>query len=118
MVNTLGLNLSLPRFAKLGDGVLPKTELWTITEKSPSSPVSARDGDGNQTSTPSPCYQLDDISSASSVDDTCENDDKVTLSNETADSITPVGSIVFSSEKDAPLSSGQEDRRRREPCRE
>ena len=74
------MNLSLPRFAKLGDGVLPKTELWTITEKSPSSPVSARDG--NRTSTPSPCYQLDDISSASSVDDTCENDDKLTLSIE------------------------------------
>ena len=112
------MNLSLSRFAKLGDGVLPKTELWTITEKSPSSPVSARDG--NRTRTPSPCYQLDDISSASSVDDTCENDDKLTLSIEKADSITPVGSIVFSSDEDVLLSSGQEDRhnvRRREPCR-
>ena len=38
------MDLSLPRFAKLGDGVLPKTKLWPITEKSPSSPVSARDG--------------------------------------------------------------------------
>ena len=95
------LDLSLPRFARLGDGVFPKTKLWTITEKPPSSPVSARDG--NRTRTPSPCYQLDDISSASS-----------------APSITPVGSIVFSSDEDVPLSSGQEDRRkvrRREPCR-
>ena len=95
------MDLSLPRFARLGDGVFPKTKLWTITEKPPSSPVSARDG--NRTRTPSPCYQLDDISSASS-----------------APSITLVGSIVFSSDEDVPLSSGQEDRRkvrRRDPCR-
>ena len=31
---------------------------------------------------------------------------------DTARSITPVGSIVFSSEEDAPLISGQEDRRK------
>ena len=37
------MDLSLPRFARLGDGALPKTKLWTITEKPPSSPVSARD---------------------------------------------------------------------------
>ena len=37
------MDLSLPRFAKLGDRVLPKTEPWPVTEKSPSSPVSARD---------------------------------------------------------------------------
>ena len=112
------MDLSLPRFAKLGDGVLPKTEPWPVTEKSPSSPLSARDG--NRTCTPSPCYQLDDISSASSVGDTSTNDYKLTLSYDTADSITPVGSIVFSSEEDVPLSSGQEDRRKvrkREPCR-
>ena len=68
------MDLSLPRFAKLGDGVLPKTKLWPITEKSPSSPVSARDG--NRTRTLSPCYQLDDISSASLIGDTSINDYK------------------------------------------
>ena len=112
------MDLSLPRFAKLGDGVLPKTEPWPVTEKSPSSPLSARDG--NRTRTPSPCYQLDDISSASSVGDTSTNDYKLTLSYDTEDSITLVGSIVFSSEEDVPLSSGQEDRRKvrkREPRR-
>ena len=111
------MDLSLPRFARLGDGVLPKTKLWTITEKPPSSPVSARDG--NRTRTPLPCYQLDDISSASSIGDTSINDYNLTMSIETAHSITPVGSIVFSSDEDVPLSSGQEDRRkvrRREPC--
>ena len=108
------MDLSLPRFARLGDGVLPKTKLWTITEKPPSSPVSARDG--NRTRTPSPCFQLDDFSSASSIGDTSIND----YNMDTALSITPVGSIVFSSDEDVPLSSGQEDRRkvrRREPCR-
>ena len=59
------MDLSLPRFSTLGDGVLPKTEPWLVTEKSPASPVSARDG--NRTRTPSPCFELDDISSASSV---------------------------------------------------
>ena len=111
------MDLSLPRFAKLGDGVFLKTKLWPITEKSPSSPVSARDG--NRTRTPSPCYQLDDISSASSIGDTSINDYKLTMSIETEHSITPVGSIVFSSDEDVPLSSGQEDRRkvrRRETC--
>ena len=108
------MDLSLPRFERLGDGVLPKTKLWTITEKPPSSPVSARDG--NRMRTPSPCFQLDDLSSVSSIGNTSTNDYKT----DTACSITPAGSIVFSSEEDVPLSSGQEDRRRvrrREPCR-
>ena len=108
------MDLSLPRFARLEDGALPKTKLWTITEKPPSSPVSARDG--NRSHTPSPCFQLDDLSSVSSTGNTSTNDSKM----DTARSITPVGSIVFSSEEDVPLSSGQEDRRkvqRREPCR-
>ena len=104
------IDLSLPRFAKLGDGVLPRTEPWPVTEKSPASPVSARDR--NRTRTPSPCFELDDISSASSVGDTSTNYYKLTLSYDTEDSITPVGSIVFSSEEDVPLSSGQEDRRK------
>ena len=45
------------------------------------------------------------------------NDYKLTLPTESTHSITPVGSIVFSSDDDVPLSSGQEDRckvRRRE----
>ena len=104
------MDLSLPRFARLDDGALPKTKLWPITEQPPSSPVSARDG--NRTRTPSPCYQLDDISSASSIGDTSMNDYKLTMSIESTHSITPVGSIVFSSDDDVPLSSGQEDRRK------
>ena len=62
------MDLSLPRFARLEDGVLPKTKLWTITEKPPSSPVSERDG--NRSRTPSPCFQLDDLSSVSSTGNT------------------------------------------------
>ena len=38
------MDLSLPRFTKLDDGVIPKTEPWPVTEKSPASPVSAKDG--------------------------------------------------------------------------
>ena len=104
------MDLSLPRCSTLGDGVLLKTVPWPVTEKSPASPVSARDG--NRTRTPSPCFELDDISSASSVGDTSTNDYKVILSSDTEDSVTPVGSLVISSEEDVPLSSGQEDIRK------
>ena len=106
------MDLSLPRFARLEDGALPKTKLWPITENPPSSPVSARDGD--RSCMPSPCFQLDDLSSVSSTGNTSTND----FNMDTARSITPVGSIVFSSEEDAPLIPVQEDRRkvqRREP---
>ena len=104
------MDLSLPRFARLEDGALPKSKLWPITEQPPSSPVSARNG--NRTRTPSPCYQLDDISSGSSIGETSMNDYKLTLPTESTHSITPVGSIVFSSDDEVPLSSGQEDRRK------
>ena len=45
------MDLSLPRFATLDDGVLPRTEPWPVTENSPASPVSTKDG--NRTRTPS-----------------------------------------------------------------
>ena len=102
------MDLSLPRFARLEDGGLPKTRLWPITEQPPSSPASVRDG--NRTRTPSPCYQLDDISSASSTGETTTNDYRLTLPTESPNSITPVGSIVSFSDDDVPLCSGQEDR--------
>ena len=55
---------------------------------------------------------LDDISSDSSVGDASPHDFKVTLLYDSEDSDTPVGYIVFSSDEDVPLSSGQEDRRK------
>ena len=84
--------------------------MWPITEQPPSSPASVRDG--NRSRTPSPCYQLDDISSASSIGETTTNDYRLTLPTKSTHSITPVGSIVFSSGDDVPLCSGQEDRRK------
>ena len=36
------MDLSLPRFTKLDDGVIPKTEPWTVTENSPASPGQQR----------------------------------------------------------------------------
>ena len=104
------MDLSLPRFARFEDGGLPKTRLWPITEHPPSSPASV--GGDNQSRTPSPCYQLDDVSSASSIGETTTNDYNLTLPTESAHSITPVGSIVISSDDDVPLRFGQEDRRK------
>ena len=74
------------------------------------SPVSAKDG--YRKGPTSPCMVLDDISSCSSVGDASPHDFKVTLMYDSEDSVTPVGSIVFSSDEDVPLSSGQEDRRK------
>ena len=88
--------------------MIPKTE--PVTEHSPASPVSAEDR--NRTRTPSPCMDLDDISSDSLVSDASPHDFKLTLLYDSEDSDTPVGSIVFSSEEDVPFSFGQEDQRK------
>ena len=104
------MDLSLPRFARFEDGGLSKTRLWPITEQPPSSPASVRDG--NRSRTPSPCYQLDDVSSASSTGETTPSDYRLTLATESAHSITPVGSVVISSDDDVPLCFDQEDRRK------
>ena len=101
------MDLSLPRFTRLDEGRLPKPKLWPITEQPPSSPASVRDG--NVTRTPSPCYQLDDLTSASSTGGTVTNEYRLTLSTDSSNSMTPVGSIVSFSDDDLPLESDQED---------
>ena len=108
------MDLSLPRFTKLDDGVIPKTKPWPVAENLPASPASAEDG--NRTCTPSPCMDLDEISTDSSVGDASPHDFEVTLLYDSEDSDTPVGSMVFSSYEDVPLSSGQEDRRKVRKC--
>ena len=104
------MDLSLPRFQKLDDGVTPKTKPWAVALDSPASPTSV-DG-GNRTRSPSPCVDLDELSSDDSVVDVSPQDFKVTLLYESDDSCTPVGSIVFSSDEEPPLSPGQDDRRK------
>ena len=100
------MDLSLPRFIRLDDGRLPKTKLWPITEQPPSSPASVRDG--LVTCTPSPCYQLDDLTSASSTGGTGKNDYRLSLLTDSSLSVTPVGSIVSFSDDDLPLDSDGE----------
>ena len=104
------MDLSLPRFTKLDDGVIPKTKPWPMSANSPASPTSAEDG--NRTRTPSPCMDRDELSSDGSVTGASPQDFKVTPMYDLEDSCTPVGSIVFSSDEDLPLSPGQEDRRK------
>ena len=50
---------------------------------------------------------LDEISTDNSVGDASPQDFRVTLLYDLEDSGTPVGSIVFSSDEDVPLSPGQ-----------
>ena len=104
------MDLSLPRFQKLDDGVILKTKPWPMALDSPASPTSV-DG-GNRTRSPSPCVDLDELSSDDSVVDASPQDFKVTLLYESDDSCPPVGSIVFSSDEDHPLSPGQDDWRK------
>ena len=100
------MDLSLPRFTRLEDGRLPKTKLWPITEQPPSSPASVRDD--LVTRTPSPCYQLDDLTSVSSAGGTTKTDYRLSLLTDSSLSVTPVGSIVSFSDDDLPLDSDGE----------
>ena len=100
------MDLSLPRFTRLEDGRLPKTKLWPITEQPPSSPASVRDD--LVTRTPSPCYQLDDLTSVSSAGGTTKTDYRLSLVTDSSLSVTPVGSIVSFSDDDLPLDSDGE----------
>ena len=104
------MDLSLPRFKKLDDGVILKTKPWPVASDSPASPTSV--DAGNRTRSPSPCVDLDELSSDDSVVDSPPQALKVTLLYDSDDSCTPVGSIVFSSDEDLPLSPGQDDRRK------
>ena len=100
------MDLSLPRFTRLEDGRLPKNKLWPITEQPPSSPASVRDD--LVTRTPSPCYQLDDLTSVSSAGGTTKTDYRLSLLTDSSLSVTPVGSIVSFSDDDLPLDSDGE----------
>ena len=68
--------------------------------------------DGNQTRSPSPCVDLDVLSSDDSEVDVTPQDYKITLFCDSDDSRTPVGSIQFSSEEEPPLKPRQGDRRK------
>ena len=59
---------------------------------------------------------LDEISTDGSATNASPRDFKVTRSYDSEDSCTPVGSTVFSSDEDLPLSDGQEDRRKVRKC--
>ena len=43
------MDLSLPRFTKLDDGMIPKTKPWPVAENSPASPTLAEDGNRART---------------------------------------------------------------------
>ena len=76
----------------------------------PASPTSVNGG--NRTRSPSPCVDLNALSSDDSEVDVTPQDFKVTLLCNSDDSCNPVGSIMFSSEEDPPLSPGQDDRQK------
>ena len=108
-VHTL-MDLALPRFKKSDEQATPKTRPWPMALSSPASPASV---DGrNRMRSPSPCVDLDVLSSDDSEVDVTPQDYKVTLLCNSDDSRTPAGSVQFSSEDDYPLHSGQDDRRK------
>ena len=74
--------------------MIPKTKPWPVASDSPTSPTSV-DG-GNRTRSPSPCVDLDELSSDDSVVDAPPQDLKVTLLYDSDDSCTGgVYSVLF-----------------------
>ena len=108
------MDLALPRLKKPDDGATPKTKPWPVALSPPASPTSVNGG--NRTRSPSPCVDLNALSSDNSEVDVTPQDFKVTLLYNSDDSCTLVGSIVFSSEEEPPLSPGQDDRRKVRKC--
>ena len=104
------MDLALPRFDKSDDHATPKGRPWPVALSSPASPASV-DG-GNRTRSPSPCVDLDVLSSDDSEVDVTPQDYKITLFCDSDDSRTPVGSVQFSSEEEPPLRPRQGDRRK------
>ena len=104
------IDLALPRITKPDDGATPKTKPWLVALSPPASPTSVNGG--NRIRSPSPCVDLNALSSDDSEVDVNPQDFKVTLLCNSDNSCTPVGSIVFSSEEDDPLSPGQDDWRK------
>ena len=104
------MDLALPRFKKSDEQSTPKTRPWSVQLSPPASPASV-DG-GNRIRSPSPCVDLDVLSSDDSEVDVTPQDYKITVLCNSDDSHTPMGSVQFSSEEDHPLSSGQDDRRK------
>ena len=109
MVQAL-MDLALPRFDKSNDRATPKGRPWPVSLSSPASPASV---DGrNRTRSPSPCVDLDVLSSDDSEVDVTPQDYNITLFCDSDDSRTPVGSVQFFSKEDPPLRPRQGDRRK------
>ena len=108
------MDLALPRLKKPDDGATSKTKPWPVALSPPASPTSVNVG--NRTRSPSPCVDLNALSSDDSEVDVTPQDFKVTLLYNSDASCTPVGSIVFSSEEEPPLSPGGDDRRKVRKC--
>ena len=81
------MDLALPRLKKPDDGATPKTKPWPVAFSE------------NRTRSPSPCVDLNALSSDDSEVDVTPQDFKVTLLCNSDDSCTSVGSIVFSWER-------------------
>ena len=71
------MDLALPRLKKPDDGATPNTKPWPVAFSPPASPTSVNGG--NRTRSPSPCVDLNALSSDDSEVDVTPQDFKVTL---------------------------------------
>ena len=97
------MDLALPRLKKPDDGATPKTKPWPVAFSPPASPTSVNGV--NRTRSPSPCVDLNALSSDDSEVDVTPQDFKVTLLCNSDDSCTRWGLLC------SPRSPGQGDRR-------
>ena len=103
------LDLALSCFGSFDGPVAPAWKPWPVSLASPASPVP--DCATDLARSPSPCLNLDALSSDDAEESVTPQDFSVTLFCDSGDGHTPVGSDQISSDEDLPSGSRVEDRR-------
>ena len=103
------MDLALPWFGSFGGRVAPTWKPWPVSLNSPASPVP--DCATDLARSPSPCVNLDALSSDDAEEFVIPKDFSVRLFCDSEDGHTPVGSDHISSDEDLPSGFRAGDRR-------
>ena len=97
------MDLALPRFGSFDGHLAPQQKPWPVSLDSPASPDS--DCATNLVRSPSPCLNLDTLSSDDDEKSVIPQDSLVTLFYNSENGHTPVGSDQVLSDEDLPSGS-------------
>ena len=103
------MQLALPQLGVLGNRSAPVRKPWMVSTDSPASPDPACTMDLARS--PSPCLNLDTLSSDDDGESVIPRDISVTLLCDSEDDNTPVGSDQVLSDVDLPAAAASRDRR-------